>query len=191
MNKSEYLNILSARLKVLQKDEYDNIMEYYTEYFEDAGVEKEFEVIDELGDPNLLADKILRENGFSYDGNTERKSEVYENGRNKNRSNGIKIVLLIIFSPVIFAIMCAAGAMVIGFGAAALALLISGIGLFIVGIGIMFTSILTGLFITGSGLVVFALGCLFALATGGILHLGVFLVKKLVLSFNDKRQYSY
>lgn len=36
-------------------------MEYYTEYFNDAGVEKESEVCNKLGSPNELANKIIAE----------------------------------------------------------------------------------------------------------------------------------
>lgn len=62
MRKDEYLNILSDRLKVLPAEEYRDIMEYYTEYFAEAGEENEEEVITELGDVEELAKRILSEN---------------------------------------------------------------------------------------------------------------------------------
>lgn len=69
MNKNEYLNMLSQRLSVLPAEEYSNTMQYYTEYFEDAGVENENAVIEELGDVNQLAERILKENGYTPDMN--------------------------------------------------------------------------------------------------------------------------
>lgn len=62
MRKDEYLNILSDRLNVLPADEYRDIMEYYREYFEDAGEENEENVIRELGDVEELAKRIIKEN---------------------------------------------------------------------------------------------------------------------------------
>lgn len=62
MRKDEYLNILSDRLNVLPAEEYRDIMEYYTEYFAEAGEENEEEVIRELGDVEELAERILSEN---------------------------------------------------------------------------------------------------------------------------------
>lgn len=61
MNKSEYLYILSQRISSLPKEEYDNIMEYYSEYFDEAGVENEQSVIEELGSPESLSDKIMQD----------------------------------------------------------------------------------------------------------------------------------
>lgn len=62
MRKDEYLNILSDRLNVLPADEYRDIMEYYKEYFEEAGKDNEEEVIRDLGDVEELARRIIREN---------------------------------------------------------------------------------------------------------------------------------
>lgn len=39
MTREEYLNILQANLQYLPPQEAENIMEYYREYFDDAGVE--------------------------------------------------------------------------------------------------------------------------------------------------------
>lgn len=37
MNREEYLNELKKYLRRLPKDDYENAIEYFTEYFEDAG----------------------------------------------------------------------------------------------------------------------------------------------------------
>ncbi len=65
MNSREYLEALGAALatRVPIKERMD-ILRYYKEYFEDAGPEREAEIVRELGDPEALADKIAREGGF-------------------------------------------------------------------------------------------------------------------------------
>lgn len=62
MRRDEYLQILSDRLRVLPGDEYKDTMEYYTEYFEEAGEENEEAVIRELGDVEELAKRVIQEN---------------------------------------------------------------------------------------------------------------------------------
>lgn len=66
MNKREFLQALDAALSTLVPDrERQETLRYYEEYFEEAGPEREAELIRELGDPALLAQKIAREGGFS------------------------------------------------------------------------------------------------------------------------------
>ena len=62
MNKREFLQALDDALSTLVPDrERQETLRYYREYFEEAGPEREAEVIQELGDPVLLAQKIARE----------------------------------------------------------------------------------------------------------------------------------
>ena len=51
MNREIYLKQLQKYLKRLPKEDYEQAMEYFKEHFEDAGPEKEQEVIEELGSP--------------------------------------------------------------------------------------------------------------------------------------------
>ncbi len=55
MNKEQYLQKLRENLNGLSAEGAAEIMQYYTEYFEDAGPEREDAVIEELGDPSVLA----------------------------------------------------------------------------------------------------------------------------------------
>ena len=55
MNKEQYLQKLRESLNGLSAGDAAEIMQYYTEYFEDAGPEREAAVIEELGDPAGLA----------------------------------------------------------------------------------------------------------------------------------------
>ena len=56
MNQSEYLNQLDSYLKKLPKSDYENAMDYFTEYFEEAGEQR---AIEELGTPKEAAAEIL------------------------------------------------------------------------------------------------------------------------------------
>ncbi|MDO4281606.1 MAG: DUF1700 domain-containing protein [Peptococcaceae bacterium] len=60
MNKDTYLKELSHYLRKLPKEDYDNAMAYFTEYFEEAGPENEASVIAELGTPKEAAAELLR-----------------------------------------------------------------------------------------------------------------------------------
>lgn len=56
MNQTEYLNQLNRYLKKLPKSDYENAMDYFTEYFEEAGEQR---AIAELGTPKEAAAEIL------------------------------------------------------------------------------------------------------------------------------------
>lgn len=60
MNKTEYLLQLQRYLKKLPRADYDNAMDYFTEYFDEAGSDREQEVIRELGTPKEAAGELLR-----------------------------------------------------------------------------------------------------------------------------------
>lgn len=60
MTVEQYLFLLRAELTgSLSQEELEDILRYYTEYFEEAGPEREREVMMELGSPQRLAEKIL------------------------------------------------------------------------------------------------------------------------------------
>ena len=57
MNRETYLKELRKYMKRLPKDDYENAMEYFTEYFDDAGNDEE--AIRELGSPREAASDLL------------------------------------------------------------------------------------------------------------------------------------
>lgn len=61
MNKNEFLRQLEALLYDLPEEERREAMEYYVEYFEEAGPEAESEVIKKLGSPKEVAHNIREE----------------------------------------------------------------------------------------------------------------------------------
>nr|MBQ8252581.1 DUF1700 domain-containing protein [Lachnospiraceae bacterium] len=176
MNKNEFLSQLEKLLSDLPEEERREAMEYYVEYFDEAGPEKESDVLKEFGSPNEVADRIheeLAEKGLIvYDPDAAKKS-----GENKN--NGWKIaciVLLCIFAApiviplavaIVAAIMSAIVAVfsaIVGvfFGACGItfALAIAAVVLFVIGIVKVFTTPLVGLFLIGLALMAAGLALL-------------------------------
>ena len=55
MTKVEYLAKLDKYLRKLPKEDYQEAMDYFSEYFEEAGPENEQQVINDLGSPERVA----------------------------------------------------------------------------------------------------------------------------------------
>lgn len=59
MNKLDFLSQLAKNLAKLPKEEVKSALDYYEEYFNDAGNEKEELVVKELGSPAKVASQII------------------------------------------------------------------------------------------------------------------------------------
>lgn len=59
MTKNEYMNQLTWYLRKLPKQEYEDAVEYFTEYFNEAGPEGEQDLIRELGSPKEAARELI------------------------------------------------------------------------------------------------------------------------------------
>lgn len=58
MNRQDFMNQLAAELSKLPKEEVQAAMEYYSEYFDEAGPEREQQAIKDLGSPSKIATQI-------------------------------------------------------------------------------------------------------------------------------------
>ena len=58
MNRFEYMTKLASCLQDISEEDRRDAMEYYNNYFDEAGSENEQKVIEELGDPVKLAEQI-------------------------------------------------------------------------------------------------------------------------------------
>lgn len=80
MDKKQYLYELAKQLKDLEQEEFDEALAYIEEYFEEAGIENEKNVIIELGTPAKYAAQIKAElaakNTYFYDTQTPPKSSI-------------------------------------------------------------------------------------------------------------------
>ena len=75
MSREEFMTALKAQLMDISAEEREEALQYYEDYFDDAGRENEAEVIRELGSPQRVAENI--QNGFWH---TEEEGEFTENG---------------------------------------------------------------------------------------------------------------
>ena len=76
MSRTEYMRELDALLQGISKEEREEAMQYYNDYFDDAGSENEEKVIEELGSPAKLADTICS----GVNGNTDEAESYGEYG---------------------------------------------------------------------------------------------------------------
>ena len=58
MTRDEFMKELAYLLQDIQDEDKDDAVQYYTDYFEEAGPDKEAEVIQELGSPERIAAMI-------------------------------------------------------------------------------------------------------------------------------------
>lgn len=177
MNKETYLRILRGRLAYrLTTEEVEDIINYYTEYFADAGEGREQNVIEELGSPERLAQQILGE---------RRKEELApvptaagKTPPKYNREAGEKLPdwagVLILVLAAIFAGPIV-GSLAFGLGLAGVICVTVGVGVAIS--GIVNLSLAGALFQAGGGLIAAAVGILLLLGAVVIVWLTVKFVR--------------
>ena len=76
MNRVEFMTELTALLQDISAEEREEALQYYNDYFEDAGIDSEYSVIRELGNPKRVSDMIHA--GLA--GQNEENSEYRETG---------------------------------------------------------------------------------------------------------------
>lgn len=131
MNRDEFLRELSRELRRLPRDEYEKAMDYYVEFFNDAGPENEKTVIADLGTPREVAVQII------MDAAVERMHEPPKSAR-----RGIGTIWMVILGvcaapialPFAFAILAFVGALLLSAGMVVLGLLMAEAGLFAAGV---------------------------------------------------------
>lgn len=173
MSKETYLRFLRAYLTGrLPAGEVEEIMRYYTEYFEDAGEGSEQAVMAELGSPEHLAQQILGQRGqeelvspseMQYEYGTGTAVPAYVPASRGGMPRWLFVLLLAMAA--VFAGPPLA-AVVFGLGLAGALCIIIGLGVSVSGFGRF--SLAGLLFQTGGGLI--------AVAVGIMLLLGAFLI---------------
>lgn len=189
MNRVEFMKKLEQLLSDISENERKEALQYYEDYFEDAGKENEEVVIKELGSPERIARIIKQdikgnrqEGEFTERGYEESKEAAYEMS-NPNQTEKPKkkkmdknqilliVILCILAAPFIvtigggvFGVVVGAVAAVfgiaIGISAVSVSLVIAGIAMVIAGIVNMFVTPAVGCLLCGVGLLIFAGGVL-------------------------------
>lgn len=196
MTKYEFLGDLSKLLSDLPQEEREEAMQYYEDYFTDAGKEKEQDIIRELESPERVAEKIKgnEEKNVEYGEQAEAKQAVStaipRNTTSEDMGSKIlKIVLCVVIAiiafPVIFSVVAAIGGILISIVAVIFAffcaLFGTGIGLCIGGVCSLFAGLFhcitlhfaKGIVGIGAGLIMLPIGiCL--------CYLGAWIVSKIL-----------
>ena len=181
MNKLTFMSELSRRLRRLPKEDYDDAMKYYAEYFLDAGVDDNQDVTQMVGTVDEVASRIIDEA-------SEKHLEKVENeGGPKNNSKAIWYIILGIFAaPIAFPVAIALVSIVFAVFVTAIAvvgaLLISGAAVVFSGVAVIIAAFWTEsmaqmLFILGAGLICISGGVMLCIA---FYKLGEALIKGLI-----------
>jgi len=85
MDRKEWLKKLQMELYRMPRNEIDDAVAYYSEYFEEAGPENEQEIIRELGDPSKVAAQIKADYAVRQLDDMEREEQRGERRRFWNR----------------------------------------------------------------------------------------------------------
>lgn len=94
MTRQEYMQQLAALLAAMPEAERRDALDYYEEYFDAAGPEKEAQTIQELGSPQNVAEKIWEGTGAQF-GTQMPDNSMPEQG-SRRRKSPVWIVLAIL-----------------------------------------------------------------------------------------------
>lgn len=97
MTSGEYLKQLEKYLRKLPQSDYKDAMEYFTEYFADAGPENEQAVIKELGTPKQAAAELMR-NLLDKKVDEREAMEKEEKQKEKKKTTGANVVWIAILA---------------------------------------------------------------------------------------------
>lgn len=193
MNRIDFMKQLESLLQNISPAEREEALQYYNDYFNDAGQENEQVVIEALGNPAKVAENIKRDlYGSGYGDNAYQRAplgsravvqyqgDATQQTKKKEEMSTWMIVLIVVLcvfaSPIILGVgssllgallsLIASWFMII-FSAGVAALVLLGVMLLLVIVGVIcaFSSPLVGVALVGGGLVCGALGLLFLMLT--------------------------
>ena len=181
MTRTEYIAKLTKYLRKLPQKDYEEALEYFMEYFEEAGPENEAQVIAELGTPKEAAHEVISR--LLDEKIIEEKSSL----RNKTTILWIAI-LAVLASPValpfflamLLTLLVVIFAVIVTALALTFALLISGIYTFFTSFSLLNVSLASTLFGVGLGLLMFGGALLLLLISFEICKLIVKLITLLI-----------
>ena len=188
MNRAEFMKELEFLLQDVTDSEREEALQYYNDYFDDAGPENEPAVIEELDSPEKVA--AIIKNGLNYNDreageftetgysdirfNTKKEVSRHENPNekqyeyDKRPKDTAKIILIIVLCLLASPIIVPVGGGILGlcvgiFGGAIglfVALLVGTIGLLVAGVAVFVIGIFNMLTGPATGLVLTGIGCI-------------------------------
>lgn len=181
MTKQEFLEKLNNLLRDIPKTERDSAIQYYEEYFEEAGIGDYGNIPEDMETPEIIAENIRA--GLRNDASPE--EEYFKKGENKvqtvqtkGKMDSSKIILLIILavftSPLwgglllgllggLLGIICGLFGIVIAIAAVMVSFLVAGVVVAAVGAVKMVVSPIAGITAMGVGILLFGVGLLLLL----------------------------
>ena len=184
MTRTEYIAKLTKYLRKLPQKDYEEALEYFMEYFEEAGPENEARVIAELGTPKEAAHEVISR--LLEEKIVEDKSSL----RNKTAilwiailavlASPVALPILLFFLAMLLTLLVVIFAVIVTALALTFALLISGIYTFFTSFSLLSVSLASTLFGGGLGLLMFGGALLLLLISFEICKLIVKLITLLI-----------
>ena len=184
MTRTEYIAKLTKYLRKLPQQDYEEAIEYFMEYFEEAGPENEARVIAELGTPKEAAHEVISR--LLDEKIIEEKSSL----RNKTTilwiailavlASPVALPILLFFLAMIMTLLMIIFAVIVTALALTFALLISGVYTFFTSFSLLNISLASTLFGGGLGLLMFGGALLLLLISFEICKLIVKLITLLI-----------
>lgn len=170
MTRKEYMEQLKKYLKRLPKEDYDNAIEYFSEYFDEAGPENEQQVMEELGEPKEAARELLL---------NLLQETTTPSSEKKKRSPGkiillaflvlcaspVSLALLIGALGVLFAVVVVIASVIFSLGVTCIATVAGGIMIAGFGATLVFKSIAAACMMLGGGFLMAGAGILIGVLT--------------------------
>ena len=138
MNREEYMRRLADALVGVPQSEKEEALQYYNDYFDDAGAENEQDVMNSLGSPEKLAETIRKEQTGQQDAyarDTYAEDSYMgttgsdDAGEKKSKLSGgviaLIVILAILASPIILSLAAALLGALIGIFAAILSVIVT------------------------------------------------------------------
>lgn len=191
MNREQFISQLKNKLQGIPFDEAANAIAYYEEYFDEAGIQYERQVIDELGSPSDVAAKIIGDYVI-------RDIDKSPKSAKKGLSTIWVVILGIFASPIALPLALAAVIMALAliivifsvafaFGVSGIAVAASGIVMALASASIIFTNYAAAAFYLGLSLIMFVLGSLLLILTVNIFRKSFAVLAKLMGKFLLRR----
>ena len=184
MTRTEYIAKLTKYLRKLPQKDYEEALEYFMEYFEEAGPENEAQVIAELGTPKEAAHEVISR--LLDEKIIEEKSSL----RNKTTilwiailavlASPVALPILLLFLAMLLTLLVVIFAVIVTALALTFALLISGIYTFFTSFSLLNISLASTLFGGGLCLLMFGGALLLLLISFEICKLIVKLITLLI-----------
>ena len=184
MTRTEYIAKLTKYLRKLPQQDYEEAIEYFMEYFEEAGPENEARVIAELGTPKEAAheviSRLLDEKIIEDKSSLRNKTTILWIAILAVLASPVALPILLFFLAMIMTLLMIIFAVIVTALALTFALLISGVYTFFTSFSLLNVSLASTLFGGGLGLLMFGGALLLLLISFEICKLIVKLITLLI-----------